>query len=58
MYPVTAMLSVAAVQEKVIEVVVAEARVSAVGALGAVVSGHAAVAADSVARVDRLPAAS
>ena len=51
-------MSEEAVQESVIEVVVAALRVSALGALGALVSGHALVEAEIELRGDRFPAAS
>jgi hypothetical protein len=54
-YPVTPTLSVAAVQLSVIDVVVNALRDNAPGAVGAVVSEHAAVAALSVDRVERFP---
>jgi hypothetical protein len=57
-YPVTPTLSVDAVQENGIVVVVAAPTASPEGAVGADVSGQAAVDAVSVARVETLPAAS
>ncbi len=54
----TPTLSVEAVQASVIDVAVNALRVSAVGALGAVASGQAAVAAAKLGLVERLLAAS
>jgi hypothetical protein len=57
-YPVTATLSVDAVHDAEIDVVVAPEFASPVGAVGAVVSGHAAAEAVIDARVELFPAAS
>jgi len=57
-YPVTPTLSVAAVQESVIELAVAALRVSPLGALGATVSAQALVEAELEERAERLPALS
>jgi hypothetical protein len=57
-YPVTPTLSVDAVQDAEIDVVVAAVLANPVGADGAVVSGHADVEAVTLLRVETLPAAS
>ena len=57
-YPTTPTLSVDGFQLNVIDVVVTAVWVSPAGAVGAVVSVQAEVAAESVARVERFPAAS